>query len=126
MRMMAQHKYGVQVKGNTGWDEYFEKLGKGCVTIEMLSSKPQKPIKISLYDLQTAHKGCISKYMDFYVTNNPFLGAAFIFYNCARLAALFKEFDKRVASGLYPKLPDVGDVDFSLLNQPVSVTQLSY
>ncbi|KAJ8932279.1 hypothetical protein NQ314_014771 [Rhamnusium bicolor] len=45
MRMMAQHKYGVQVKPNTSWENYFEKLGKAAVTIEMLSNKPHKALK---------------------------------------------------------------------------------
>ncbi|CAH1114482.1 unnamed protein product [Psylliodes chrysocephalus] len=100
MRMMAQHKYGVQIKPNSAWDDYFEKLGKGSVTIEMLTNKPQKSIKISLNDLQSANKG-----------------ASFIFYNCARLAALFKEFDKRISTKEYPELPNVENIDFSLLSQ---------
>lgn len=58
MRMMAQHKYGVQINKIGSWENYFNILGKACVTIEMLSNKTQKPIKISLNDLQTANKGC--------------------------------------------------------------------
>ncbi|KAG5898823.1 hypothetical protein JTB14_018783 [Gonioctena quinquepunctata] len=100
MRMMAQHKYGVQIKPSATWETYFEKLGRGSVTIEMLSNKPQKPIKITQNDLQSANKG-----------------AAFIFYNCARLAALFKEFDKLVSAKKYPDLPEIDIVDFSLLSQ---------
>lgn len=57
MRMMAQHKYGVQIKKIESWENYFSKLGKACVIIEMLSNKTQKPIKITLGDLQTANKG---------------------------------------------------------------------
>lgn len=57
MRMMAQHKYGVQIKQMESWENYFDKLGNACVTIEMLSNKAQKPIKITLNDLQTANKG---------------------------------------------------------------------
>lgn len=49
-----------------------------------------------------------------------FIGASFILYNCARLATLFKEFDKRVASDVYPALPSFENIDLSLLNQPVS------
>lgn len=48
-----------------------------------------------------------------------FLGPAFIFYNCARLAALFKEFDKRVANGTYPSLPPLNEIDFLLLDEEV-------
>ncbi|XP_056648148.1 DALR anticodon-binding domain-containing protein 3 [Diorhabda sublineata] len=101
MRMMAQHKYGIQVKLNPSWENYFDNLGTGSVTIEMLTNKPQKSIKITPNDLQSANKG-----------------AAFIFYNCARLSALFKEFDKRVSMREYPELPNCKDIDFSLLKQP--------
>lgn len=45
-------------------------------------------------------------------------GAAFILYNCARLATLFKEFNKRVSQGIYSKLPEPPDIDFSQLTQP--------
>lgn len=48
------------------------------------------------------------------------LGASFIFYNCARIATLLKEFEKRVKKKEYPVLPDIGNVDFTTLNQPVS------
>lgn len=57
MRMMAQHKYGIQIKNIDSWENYFNKLGEACVKIEMLSNKSQKPIKITLNDLQTANKG---------------------------------------------------------------------
>ncbi|KAJ8971368.1 hypothetical protein NQ317_016563, partial [Molorchus minor] len=57
MRMMAQHKYGVQIQSNTSWKTYFEKLGRAAVVIEMLSNKPQKALKLSMNDLQTANKG---------------------------------------------------------------------
>ncbi|KAI4458715.1 dalrd3 protein [Holotrichia oblita] len=53
--------------------------------------------------------------------NNEFLssrkGAAFILYNCARLATLFKEFDKKVSQNVYPKLPELHEIDFGLLNE---------
>lgn len=57
MRMMAQHKYGVQLKKHDSWENYFDKLGKACVVIEMLSNKVQKPINITLNNLQSANKG---------------------------------------------------------------------
>lgn len=57
MRMMAQHKYGIQIKKIDSWENYFNKLGKASVTIEILSNKPQKSIKITLNDLQSANKG---------------------------------------------------------------------
>ncbi|VEN54608.1 unnamed protein product [Callosobruchus maculatus] len=100
MRMMAQHKYGVQFKSNSPWEAYFAKLGRACVTIELLSNRLQKPIKIAENDLQTANKG-----------------ASFIFYNCARLSTLLREFDRRITQNMYPELPSIEFVDFSLLDQ---------
>lgn len=55
--MMAQHKYGIQINKIQSWEKYFDKLGKACIIIEMLSNKAQKPIKITLNNLQTANKG---------------------------------------------------------------------
>lgn len=61
MRMMAQHKYGIQIKKIESWENYFDKLGRACVALEMLSNKAQKPIKITLNDTQTANKGLLKK-----------------------------------------------------------------
>ncbi|XP_044258548.1 DALR anticodon-binding domain-containing protein 3 isoform X2 [Tribolium madens] len=96
---MAQHKYGIQVKPS--WGDYFEKLGKSSVVIEMLQNRLHKAIKITLNNLQATNKG-----------------PSFIFYNCARLSSLLKQFDERVANKLYPELPLLEKIDFSLLNQP--------
>lgn len=101
MRLMAEHKYGLRVKSSELWKEYFEKLGVASVTIELLQNKPHKNVKVSLNDLSSVNKG-----------------ASFIFYNCARLSTLFKEFEKRVNDGIYPQLTSLHNVDFSLLNQP--------
>ncbi|XP_044748221.1 DALR anticodon-binding domain-containing protein 3 [Coccinella septempunctata] len=101
MRLMAEHKYGLRKQSSQLWDEYFEKLGKASVTIELLQNKPHKNVRVSLNDLSCANKG-----------------ASFIFYNCARLSTLFKEFERRVADGIYPPLSPIHNIDFSLLNQP--------
>lgn len=61
MRMMAQHKYGIQINKIESWENYFDKLGRACVVLEMLSNKAQKPIKITLHDTQTANKGLSKK-----------------------------------------------------------------
>ncbi|GJQ86338.1 hypothetical protein Trydic_g9032 [Trypoxylus dichotomus] len=101
MRMMAEHKYGLRITSQPGWSEFLEKLGDAAVTIELLRNKPSQTVTIDV--------------------NNEFLssrkGAPFILYNCARLATLFKQFDNRVAKGVYRKLPELADIDFSLLTQ---------
>lgn len=40
-------------------------------------------------------------------------------YNCARLATLIKEFDKKVLATVYPPLPPIEDIQFNLLSEPV-------
>ncbi|CAH0552907.1 unnamed protein product [Brassicogethes aeneus] len=98
----AQHRFHVPVTNTPYWQVFFQKLGKGAVTIELLSVKPNKATKLLLKDSRTANKG-----------------PAFIFYNCARLSVLFKEFDKHVKEkNTYPELPSVDQIDFKLLNQP--------
>lgn len=53
------------------------------------------------------------------------VGASFIFYNCARIATLLKEYDKRVENNIYPVLPELAKVDFSSVSQPVSILMLN-
>lgn len=100
---MAEHKYGLRITSQPGWTEFFKKLGDAAVTIELLRNKPNQTVTTDV--------------------NNEFLasrkGAAFILYNCARLATLFKEFDKKVSRNVYPKLPELDEVDFGLLNEMV-------
>ncbi|XP_050295767.1 DALR anticodon-binding domain-containing protein 3 [Anthonomus grandis grandis] len=101
MQMMAQHKYRMNIKSSTEYHDFFSKLGRASVTIELLTNKPHKPVKVSLNDLSGANKG-----------------SAFIFYNCARLNILLKEFDSKVKKNVYPMLVDLNNIDFSLLSQP--------
>lgn len=59
MRLMAQHKYGMQIKDLPLSQDYFLKLGVASVTIELLQNKPLKATKITLNDLQTSTKGIL-------------------------------------------------------------------
>ncbi|XP_066143132.1 DALR anticodon-binding domain-containing protein 3 [Euwallacea fornicatus] len=101
MRLMAQHRYRVNMKSPCDWNELFSKLGIASVTIELLSNKPHKSAKVDLNDLSSANKG-----------------PSFIFYNCARLSILLKEFESKVDKGIYQELPKVHKIDFALLKQP--------
>lgn len=42
---------------------------------------------------------------------------AFILYNSARMETLMKKFESKVSQGYYETLPEVGDVDLSLLKE---------
>jgi len=50
----------------------------------------------------------------------------FILYNCARLAALLRQFEEKVQLGYYPQLIPYEEVDFLLLSKEVRVTYLTY
>lgn len=50
MRLMAEHKYGLRITSQPGWKEFFEKLGKAAVTMELLQNKPNRTLAISLSD----------------------------------------------------------------------------
>lgn len=100
MHLMAQHRYRVNLNSGSKWNDLFARLGKNSVTIELLSNKPHKSVKVTLNDLSSANKG-----------------PSFIFYNCARLAILLKEFQSKVDNGVYPCLPKFDNIDLSLLKQ---------
>jgi hypothetical protein len=53
-----------------------------------------------------------------------FSGAVFILYNCARLAALLRQFEEKVQLGYYPQLIPYEAVDFLLLSKEVSYMDL--
>uniref|UniRef100_A0A1Y1KHR4 DALR anticodon binding domain-containing protein n=2 Tax=Photinus pyralis TaxID=7054 RepID=A0A1Y1KHR4_PHOPY len=105
MRLMAEHKYGLRVTSNSGWRDIFRKLGEAAVTIEILQIKPNRPVICNFNDFSSS----CSK------------GASFILYNCARLATLLKEFQRKVELKSYPELPDLDKIDFSVLTQPVMI-----
>lgn len=102
MRLMAEHKYGLRITSQPGWKEIFKKLGDAAVKIELLSNKPNSPILINLSD----NSVCRCK------------TSSFILYNCARISTLLREFDKKSELGIYPPLPIIEVVDFSLLKEP--------
>lgn len=47
MQLMAQHKYGVRVTSEAGWDDFFKKLGNAAVIIDLLNVKPNRPMIIN-------------------------------------------------------------------------------
>nr|CAD7196129.1 unnamed protein product [Timema douglasi] len=107
LELMSRHKYGEQV---VGWGEYLRQLGEAVVKVDLLHVKPGKVIPLDLQPTtsgRSRHTSC--------------KGAAFVLYNCARLAAICKQFDDKVAEGYYPHLIPLQDVDFSLLKHEEEV-----
>lgn len=50
MRLMAEHKYGLRITSQLGWQEFYEKLSHAAVTMELLQNKPNRSVTISLVD----------------------------------------------------------------------------
>jgi len=52
------------------------------------------------------------------------VGASFALYNTARIATIITKHNEKVLHGDYPRLPDVKNVDFSQLQEEVSIVFL--
>ncbi|KPJ05160.1 DALR anticodon-binding domain-containing protein 3 [Papilio xuthus] len=100
LMLIAHHKYGLRAGTGDNWRDFIAHLGHSAVTFELLQIQPSSAVKIN-FDVST---GC-SK------------GAAFILYNCARLETIIRTFNERVVDGTYPPLPQIANIDFSLLTQ---------
>lgn len=103
MQLMAQHKYGLRVRNEKVFIELIDKLGRAAVTVDMLEVKHSRPVALNSSGVTSSSKG-----------------AAFILYNSARLETLLRTFDEKVKSGYYPELPELDQVDLSLLVEEVS------
>lgn len=49
------------------------------------------------------------------------IGASFALYNTARIATIITKYNEKVSRGDYPNLPDIKNVDFSQLQEEVSI-----
>jgi hypothetical protein len=73
---------------------------------------------VCIEDIQTIHFfNCLLVSVNNYVNVS---GAVFILYNCARLAAILRQFEEKVQLGYYPQLIPYDEVDFLLLSKEVS------
>ncbi|XP_024936241.1 uncharacterized protein LOC107263087 isoform X1 [Cephus cinctus] len=79
-------------------------LAQAEIVFELLAVKPSRTVFI---------KSNTSS--DRSVSNTK--GVSFIFYNLARISAIWKKYITMQAAGRYPKLTDINNVDFSSLNQ---------
>ncbi|XP_060076421.1 DALR anticodon-binding domain-containing protein 3-like [Ylistrum balloti] len=103
MKAAALMKYGEEVNG-PGWQSTISVLTSAGIKFEMLSTVSRSAVKL---DLSEGESG----------TGNDNRTGSFVMYNCARLATLFKHYEDSVRKGQYPPLPDIKDVDFSLLRE---------
>ncbi|XP_066283604.1 DALR anticodon-binding domain-containing protein 3-like [Branchiostoma lanceolatum] len=104
MREASVLKYGDAVQG-AGWDATITAMTAAAIKFELLFTSCQNIAKLDLSIKESGEGPQDNK------------GGAFILYNCARLATLFKHYQEDVQAGVYPDLPDIGSVDFSLLKE---------
>uniref|UniRef100_A0A452IEL5 DALR anticodon binding domain-containing protein n=1 Tax=Gopherus agassizii TaxID=38772 RepID=A0A452IEL5_9SAUR len=95
-------KYGDLVQDNS-WTEIISVLTSAAMRFEMLSTAHQSQIFLNLEDSSISTKGTKS--------------GAFVMYNCARLATLFKTYQQAVEQGAYPAFPPASELNFSLLRE---------
>ncbi|KAM9134118.1 DALR anticodon-binding domain-containing protein 3 isoform 2-T2 [Pangshura tecta] len=97
-------KYGDLVQDDS-WTEIISVLTSAAIRFEMLSTAHQSQIFLDLEDSSISTKGTKS--------------GAFVMYNCARLATLFKTYQQAVERGAYPAFPPASELNFSLLREEV-------
>ncbi|KAH1167714.1 DALR anticodon-binding domain-containing protein 3 [Mauremys mutica] len=95
-------KYGDLVQDDS-WTEIIRVLTSAAIRFEMLSTAHQSQIFLDLEDSSISTKGTKS--------------GAFVMYNCARLATLFKTYQQAVEQGAYPAFPPASELNFSLLRE---------
>ncbi|XP_076174995.1 uncharacterized protein LOC143150533 isoform X2 [Ptiloglossa arizonensis] len=100
------HECNVQTN-----DYFFENVAKATATFELLSVKPSRSVIIG-YNSET----------DRGITNIK--GAPFILYNIVRIIAIVEKYNDKRLIGEYPDLPNIGDVNFSLLDQEEAYNHL--
>lgn len=74
MTLIAQHKYGVRVTGDTKWKAFLDHLGESAVVFELLQTKPSSAVKID-FGCSSSGSSKGNKYltnltMDFYAHIN--------------------------------------------------------
>ncbi|KAG7472651.1 hypothetical protein MATL_G00111210 [Megalops atlanticus] len=103
MKEASEMKYGAHVEGQA-WDDIIKVMTSATVRFELLSTAHTSPVTL---DVQ--REGGVS-------TKGP-RGGVFVMYNCARLHTLFNSYERAVEQGLYPKIPDGSQLDFSALKE---------
>ncbi len=97
----ARVKYGDDVMSGTGIGSTVEALTNADIRCELLGTSCKQQIRPELSESSS-------------VQSRP---GVFMLYNCARLTTLLQKYDDEVKKGVYPPLPDVASVDFSLLTR---------
>lgn len=94
MHLTSIHRYGVRARDNDAFTTLIKQLGRSAVTLDLLEVKPSSSVML---------------------TDNP--NHAFILYNSARLETLLRKFQAKVQAGYYVPVPDISEIQFSLLKE---------
>ncbi|XP_070558446.1 DALR anticodon-binding domain-containing protein 3-like [Ptychodera flava] len=104
MREAWVMKYGKAVSGE-GWENTITAMTLAAIKFELLSTTARNPVKVDLSQTGTS------------VGKTDCRIGSFVIYNYARLSTLFAHYKEASKQGVYPDLPDVADVDFTLLRE---------
>ncbi|XP_041047401.1 DALR anticodon-binding domain-containing protein 3 isoform X3 [Carcharodon carcharias] len=105
MQEASVMKYGNLVQGDS-WSEIIGSMTSATIRFELLATAHRSPLNLEVTQaINISTKGTKS--------------GAFVMYNCARLATLFDHFNKSVQQGLYPKFPEISQLNFSALQKEV-------
>ncbi|XP_041047399.1 DALR anticodon-binding domain-containing protein 3 isoform X1 [Carcharodon carcharias] len=103
MQEASVMKYGNLVQGDS-WSEIIGSMTSATIRFELLATAHRSPLNLEVTQaINISTKGTKS--------------GAFVMYNCARLATLFDHFNKSVQQGLYPKFPEISQLNFSALQK---------
>ncbi|XP_053670422.1 DALR anticodon-binding domain-containing protein 3 [Anopheles nili] len=105
MQLIAQHRYGLRIANNTKLEQLVASLGRSAAIVDMLHTK-----QTSAIDMRNQH--------DTTRTQTSSKGAAFILYNYARLASIFKKHARLVDQKVLSEVPPANEINFSLLVEP--------
>ncbi|XP_032892896.1 DALR anticodon-binding domain-containing protein 3 isoform X2 [Amblyraja radiata] len=96
-------KYGNIVQGDS-WAEIINNMTSAVIKFELLATSHRNPLNLDLAQgVNISTKGTRS--------------GAFVMYNCARLATLFDHFNNSVEKGLYPRFPEISQLNFPVLRE---------
>nr|XP_033322398.1 DALR anticodon-binding domain-containing protein 3-like [Megalopta genalis] len=105
LKVLNDQRNSEMYEKDIGADEQFlENLAKATTTFELLSVKPSRAVFIG-------YKAAADR------TTTNTKGAPFVLYNATRIAAIIEKYNNKRLAGEYPDLPDISDVNFSLLDQ---------
>lgn len=108
MKKIAQMKYGEDTDEMVLYD--IEKLGQAVAIYDLLKVKHANAIPVG----NVVKQSCSAK------------GAVFILYNVARVQRVLNTFNEKVASGYYTPLPELDQIDVSLLKEEVGVETFQF